>query len=112
MIEFDLTAALKAIPAVGGRVKPVTAPQDYPAPYITYQVILGNEDQCTNGTVFGRTSRIQVDVWAKTYEEAKSIKTDAVAAIVALGGGEISAQDLYESDTGLHRQLIEFKYKE
>jgi hypothetical protein len=58
-----------------------------------------------------RTVRFQVDVYSKSYGEAKSLKDLVFAKVVELKGGDISAQDLHDNETKLFRQLIDFRIK-
>jgi len=105
MIEQELYTALDGL---GYPVYPVVLPQGTTYPAITYQVVYDGTEQSLNGGVYARSVRVQVDVWAKSYGEAKSLKDLVVAKIIELNGIDISAQDIYETDTLLHRQLIEF----
>jgi len=109
MIEKQLFTALKT---VCERVYPIVMPDDAVFPSITYQVIYDDTEQSIAGDVCGRNTRFQVDIYTKSYSEAKSLKDETVSKIVGLKGGFISAQDLYEDDLELHRQLIDFSIKE
>jgi len=109
MIEKNLVASLKTI---FERVYPLTMPQNVEFPVMTYQVIYDGTEQSVKGDVCGRDTRFQVDIYSKSYSEAKSIKEQAVSNIVDLKGGEISSQDLYDQEMQLFRQLIDFKIKE
>lgn len=108
MIEADLFTALKT---VCPRVYPIVMPDSVVFPAISYQVIFDGADQATNGNYMSRTVRFQVDIYSKSYGEAKSLKDLVVAIVIELKGGDISAQDLYDNETKLFRQLIDFKIK-
>ena len=108
MIEKDLFSALSAV----AKTYPAVMPQDVVMPSMRYLVVYDSTDQCLAGDVSGRTVRVQVDVFARTYGEAKSLKQDVVTAVMSLGATGINAQDLYEKETQLHRQLINFIIKE
>ncbi len=109
MIEKDLYIALKNVTA---NVYPMFLPDDAVYPTITYQVIFDGANQSfNNAAVTSRNVRFQVDVFSKSYSEAKTLKDEVIAQVVGLKGGEISAQDLYEDRLQLHRQLIDFKFK-
>jgi len=109
MIEKDLVASIKTICT---RVYPLFMPQNVVFPAVTYQVIYDGTEQGVGGCVWGRDVRIQVDIYSKSYSEAKSLKQQAVNHIIDLKGGNISAQDLYDDDMQLYRQLIDFTIKE
>ena len=108
MIEKDLVASLKTICP---RVYPITMPQDVVFPAMTYQVIYDGANQATNGNFMSRDVRFQVDIYSKSYGEAKGLKEQVVSKIIELKGGSISAQDLFDNETKLYRQLIDFKIK-
>lgn len=109
MIEKDLVVSLNTICE---RVYPLMMPQNVVLPAMTYQVIFDGTEQSVKGHICGRDARFQVDIYSKTYSEAKSLKQQAVDNIIDLKGGNISAQDLYDNDIQLYRQLIDFTIKE
>jgi len=104
MIEEDLYLSLKEI----APTYPLKLPQgtDYPA--ITYIVVADIQDQALYGNIYEKITRFQVDIWTKSYSEGKSLKELVINKIIELRGGDISSQDLYEDDTLLYRQLIDF----
>jgi len=104
MIEKDLYTALKAI----AQTYPMILPQGTSFPAITYSVVTDIQKQALYGNIFERDARFQVDVWSKSYSEAKSLKDAVIAKVVELKGGDVSSQDLYEDNTLLYRQLIDF----
>ena len=109
MIEQDVFTALKT---VCDRVYPLFMPDDAVYPSITYQVVYDGQNQAFNsGNLMSRNVRFQVDVYSKSYSEAKTLKSEVVSKVSSLGGGSISAQDLYEDSIKLHRQLIDFTIK-
>jgi len=109
MIETDLYSSLKE---VIDNVHPVKMMEGEIYPAIVYQVIYDGTSQSINGLICGRVVRIQVDIYAKQYGEAKSLKNQVVLKLLELEAVEISAQDLYEDDLKLHRQMIDFIIKE
>lgn len=108
MIEKDLVVALKDVVS---KVYPLMMPEDATYPCITYQVVFDGVNQATNGNFSSRDVRFQVDIYSKSYSEAKTLKDAVVAKVIGLKGGSISAQDLYEDEIKLHRELIDFKIK-
>ena len=108
MIEKDLNTALKS---VCERTYPVVFPQKVVFPAIVYQVVYDGANQATNGNLTSRDVRFQVDIYSNGYGEAKALKEEVVLKVIELGGGDVSAQDLYENELELHRQLIDFKIK-
>ena len=108
MIEKDLYLALKE---VCDRVYPLKLPQNALYPAITYMVVNDGQNQTTNGKITSRDVRFQVDIWCETYEEAKSLKDSVVAKITELYASSIYAQDFYEDEVELYRELIDFTIK-
>lgn len=108
MIEKDLYASLKT---VCERVYPLLMPQNVAFPAITYQVVYDGANQATNGNFSSRDVRFQVDIYSSSYSQSKSLKDSVISNVIVLKGGDISAQDLYDSENELFRQLIDFKIK-
>ena len=103
-------AALKAL--VGDRVFALIIPDGTYLPCVTFQRISG----MPANTVGGRSGReeieMQVDVWARTYAEAKAVTKavrDAVPARGAVFGAHlIQDSDTYESETNYYRITMEY----
>jgi len=115
-IESDLVAHLKndsgVSALVGTRIYPLMAPQNVINPYITYQVVNDNSNQCMGGEVYQNDTRFQLDVWSTKYSEVKAIKEAVLSALIGFkSSNSISNMDDYEPDTKLYRQLIDFKLK-
>ena len=108
MIEEDLYTALKSVVE---NVYPIIMPDDCTFPVITYQVVFDGANQSTNGKVMSRNVRFQVDIYSKSYLETKILKEKVIKKVVELRGGSISAQDLYEDQINLYRELIDFKIR-
>lgn len=77
--EPALVAALQGL--VANRVYAELAPQDTPYPYITYQQVGGVPTNTLCGNSNGQNARVQVNVWAKTREQANTLMR-AVEVIV------------------------------
>ena len=109
MIEKSLCTALKNVTP---NVYPMMLPENVTFPAITYQVVFDGANQSFNtGNATSRTVRFQVDIFETTYGDAKRLKDLVVGEVIALKGGGISAQDLYEDELQLHRQLLDFTIK-
>lgn len=108
MIEEDLGTALEAI---CDETYAVVFPQKVSFPAIVYQVVHDGANQATNGNIMSRDIRFQVDIYSKSYTEAKTLKGQVQASVIVLKGGSISSQDLYDNEQQLYRQLIDFKIK-
>ena len=102
-------AAVTAI--VGRRIYPVTAPEDDVYPMVVYGV-LNVERVRTVCDAVGTSGvyRIQVDSYAKTYAEAKTLGSAVLGVIADLGGiTSLSVeQDEHNQEMDLHLVPIEY----
>lgn len=106
MTENNLFSLLA--PILPDNVFPYVAQQDTPsisAPWCVFSfydvksdVIDGQSETLTN---------IQIDVYAKTPDEARAIRERAFRAIAVLGLTEIVERQTYEPDTTLFRATFE-----
>ena len=101
MLQED--AGLSAL--VGNKVFALVIPQGTKLPCITFQRICGHSGL--------EEIDLQIDVWARDYDEAKAI-AKAVRAAMPPSGPRFSAhliedQDLYEDGTNYFRVNMEFK---
>ena len=93
-------------------VYPITLPMSTSMPAITYMLVHEGIDQCHGYDVVGKTRRYQVDVWAESYAEAKSIAQSVVESLIEYRCFDVSVMDSFEDDTGVYRQIIDIKTKE
>ncbi len=105
MIEKDLYNTLKN---VCERVYPVKMPQGVVYPAITYFVVSDIPEQSLYGNIFDNSTRLQIDIWTKSYEEGKDLKVAVVEKIIELKGSNMSSQDFFEDDIEVYRQIIDF----
>lgn len=118
MIETDLFSHLSTdaaiVALVSERVYPSIMPQDCTKPAITYTIVNNRELQAINSREpYGFDVRVQVDCWAKTSLEALELRDSVQTAmhLFAHKAHGFNSRTLYESETKLHRQLIEFNLK-
>jgi hypothetical protein len=83
---MDMEGALRArivaaSTAAGDRVYWVDRPQSSALPSITLQTISGDHPQTHEGLQATRDPRIQIDVWATSYGQAKSIMDATITAL-------------------------------
>ncbi len=118
-IETAMLAHLLASAVLNGlvanRISPPPAPQGQPAPFITYQRISRVTPLTHTGETGPSQARIQVDSWAKTYLEAKTVADAAEAAMRSFVGDQAGRivfvtryadrdEDLFEeAPVNLHR---------
>ena len=104
-------AGLSAL--VGNKVFALVIPQGTKLPCITFQRIGGMPANTLSGHSGLEEIDLQIDVWARDYDEAKAI-AKAVRAAMPPSGPRLSAhliedQDLYEDGTNYFRVNMEFK---
>ena len=104
-------AGLSAL--VGNKVFALVIPQGTKLPCITFQRIGGMPANTLSGHSGLEESDLQIDGWARDYDEAKAI-AKAVRAAMPPSGPRFSAhliedQDLYEDGTNYFRVNMEFK---
>ena len=104
-------AGLSAL--VGSKVFALVIPQGTKLPCITFQRIGGMPANTLSGHSGLEEIDLQIDVWARDYDEAKAV-AKAVRAAMPPSGPQFSAhliedQDLYEDGTNYLRVSMEFK---
>jgi hypothetical protein len=79
------------------------------APYITYFRISGVDENVLSGTSGLTNTRLQIDVFAKTYADLQSTVDAVRSALVGWAVQNVinGERDMYEDDTKLHRVLID-----
>lgn len=96
----------------GGQVYPYVVPlnpQGQPSvspPWIVFTVV----SEVYGDTLCGpaeESGTLQVDVYASTPDEARSIREQAAAALSPLSFTQLNKTNGYESDTGLFRATLE-----
>ena len=114
MVEAKLYSHLKAstelAELVADRIYPITAPENCETPYVTYQNINYTDETSVQGDIHSEKALFQIDVFSKSYSEVKEVKGAVKDAMYQFEyfPHYFNARDLYEKDTQLHRQLIEF----
>ena len=104
-------AGLSAL--VGSKVFPLFIPSGNYLPCVTFQRLGGRPPNTLSGASGLEEIDLQIDVWARDYDEAKAI-AKAVRAAMSPSGPRFSAhliedQDLYEDGTNYFRVSMEFK---
>jgi len=109
MSEIEVVDKIKSL---GLQVYPNVAPQDVDFPVVTYFVVSERKKQDLTASIWANVKRFQVDIWSKSYKEVKELKEQIINRLLELKITDINIQDLYESDTKLYRELIQFYIKE
>ena len=104
-------AGLSAL--VGNKVFALVIPQGPKLPGIPFQRLGGRPANTLSGASGLEEIDLQIDVWARDYDEAKA-SAKAVRAAMQPSGPRFSAhliedQDLYEDGTNYFRVSMEFK---
>ena len=115
MVEVNLYTHLTNTPGitdlVDGRIYPLLAPENCKTPFIVYQNISDVDQTSFQGDNYANKTRFQLDIYANKYIQAKELKSAVKIAMYDFKHfpHEFTSRDMYEKDTKLHRQLIEFK---
>lgn len=81
-IEEKIYAALDSdVTLVGGRVYPLTMPQDTKRDSVVYRVLSGLDMDGVCGDTYANDIQVQVDVFAKTYKSSLAIKDQVRSAM-------------------------------
>ena len=108
MLQED--AGLSAL--VGSKVFPLFIPSGNYLPCVTFQRLGGRPANTLSGAYGLEEIDLQIDVWARDYDEAKAI-AKAVRSAMPPSGPQFSAhliedQDLYEDGTNYFRVSMEY----
>ena len=108
MIQEQLQAVLA--PLVAGRSFPNLAAQDTALPYIVYQRVVSVTHNTLQGTTDLQNTRVQIDVYAKTYASAQQLAAAVRSAMstASFTNLQISDQDFYEAEARLHRVSLDY----
>jgi len=80
-MQADLRSRLLGATAAGSRVYWLSRPQASALPAITLQTISGGLEQNLKGFEEMQQSRVQLDVWATSYDQMIEVFNAAVAAL-------------------------------
>lgn len=105
-ILTDIQAAVGAL--VNGRCYPLNAPEKPVTPYAVYFQV-ANAPEVTMATeVPVENTRVQVDIYAKTYAEVQSLADSIRSAMMGINAVPLLSVDLYEQDVKLYRVAQDF----
>lgn len=108
MIETDIFDALKDL--VSDRCYPLMMPQNPVLPAIVYSRQASDPQYRLEGGSSLSQVRMQIECYAKTYDEAKAISADVRSAMeeASFKGTMIFDTDFYEPDVKLYRVIHDF----
>ena len=113
-IRAAILASAPVAAMVGTRVYPMMLPQAPTFPAIVYQRISTVPDMLVDGPGFAPI-RMQLSMWATTFDGARTLADAVVTALHGYHGGElrlsrlINLLDDYEPDTKLFRVIADFR---
>lgn len=114
MIESDLYAHLSndtdLSDLVGDNIYPIKAKDGVLTPYITYLIVSNIDITSLQGDNYENKTRVQLDIFSKSYSEVKEISGAVKSSMYKFKYQifDFTSRDLFEQDTQLYRQLIEF----
>jgi hypothetical protein len=109
-IETVLTADVTVAGLVAARVYPLLMPQGVTMPAISYQRVATALNNDLEGTQNHEWVRVQVDCWASTYAQAKTLAAAVRTGMrtTPLYGQLLLELDDYDSDEKLYRVIQDF----
>lgn len=112
MTEADVFALIGTL--AGGQVYPYVAPLNaegqtaVSAPWIVFSIVSENFGDTLCGPA-EETDSVQVDVYAKSPDEARAIRELVQNALAPLNFMQLNRTNGYESETGLYRAMLEIQ---
>lgn len=94
----------------GQRIYPVIAPDKSECPYVVFQVIFSNSENVLDGSTGLVNTRIQFDVYSKTYKEAKQLfaQLDSLMSLWSTKNVSLGSSDGFESAVRLYRVSADY----
>ena len=108
MIETEIFEELKDL--VASRCYPLMMPQNPTLPALVYSRQASKPEYRLEGGSSLSQVRVEIDCYAKSYEEAKSLASQVRSAmeLAAFKGTMIFDTDFYEPDVKLYRVVLDF----
>lgn len=107
--HLSTTTALTAL--VGTRIYPQWIPDQAKYPAVTFIRISGGQVNSLTGYSCLENPRIQMDVWAETYKQARDLST-IIHSAMSKATGYVALltddSDLFEFDIGVYRISMDF----
>jgi hypothetical protein len=110
MLYTQLLALLNGATDADDRIYPQIAPDAPTTPYIVYQRVSSNSENVLSGKTNLINTRLQIDVYSKTYVQAQAIAAQVDALMDGWSVQNVSnpAQDAFEPDVRLHRVILDY----
>ncbi|WP_444885945.1 tail completion protein gp17 [Microbulbifer sp. PSTR4-B] len=97
-------------------MRPLLLPQDSSLPSLVYTTVADRSDLGIDGTIESDYFQVQIDIWAETYKQAKTLEQEARALHgfagdlfgLQVGLAEISKNlEEYDNDTKRYRVSLD-----
>ena len=113
LLREHLLADAKLKKIVGKKIYAKVAAQNAKNPFIIFSVINDRDITSLQGDVYLSNVHFQIDCYSASYLKVKELKGAVKEAMYKFKyyPYNFTSRDDHESDTKLHRQLIEFKIK-
>lgn len=117
MIELELRNYLLSVleikEIIGKKLFANIAPQDVVGPFMVFTVVNDTDQNSVQGDNYSNNTLFQIDCYDKSYSKVKKLKGAVKKAMYEFSYHpyDFNSRDGYESNTKLHRQLINFKLK-
>lgn len=100
---------------VGTRVYPLKFPVGATFPLQVYTEIAAPTEQAADNTIGSNLSRFQIDNWAETFDDARSLSAQCRAALVVMGNDTVNVHEVtilddrpgYDVESDLYRRIVE-----
>ena len=96
---------------ISTRIFPLIIPEKSTMPCAVYTVINDKDNASLQGDIYSNDVTVQIDCYSSKYAQAKAVKEAVKEALYKFSyyPHDLNSMDIYEEDTKLHRQLINFK---
>lgn len=117
MLETELyshlTSDTQLSAVLSDRIYPQVAPMGVSTPFAVYTVVDERDMQPADRDVCMEKFWFQIDIYADDYKTAKETKAVLKEALYRFHTypKNLASRDVYEKDTELFRQLVEFRMK-
>lgn len=109
--HLSTTTSITVLSSVSTRIYPVVCPQETDLPVIVYAKISSDPEYNIGGYSTLENSRIQIDTFAETYKEAKTVAGRiklAMDAATAFSANMINDMDEYDPELQVYRVIQDY----
>lgn len=110
MIESELVAALEVVPALKGKVYPLTAPEREQPPYAFYISNGSTEDDSLGGWIGSYETTVELHLIHSSYKALKKLAREAADALKGMTAASLTIEEnspeLHEREIRAFRKII------